>query len=136
MVLFMSDIGIEIMSTAEKWHVDGTFSRCPKFLKQLLTIHAEFKDELFSCAYMVLPDKDSRTYTTIFIQLKNILDTNGSINVKQIMADFEAALVNQLKTTFFMAIIKGCWFHFNQAIIRKLFNLGEFYSLKQKLLFS
>ena len=45
MVLFMSDIGIEIMSTAEKWHVDGTFSRCPKFLKQLLTIHAEFKDE-------------------------------------------------------------------------------------------
>ncbi len=48
-----------------------------------------------------------------------------SINVKQIMADFEAAWVNQLKTTFFMAIIKGCWFHFNQAIIRKLFNLGE-----------
>jgi hypothetical protein len=41
------------------------------------------------------------------------------------MADFEAALVNQLKTIFFMAIILGCWFHFNQAIIRKLFNLGE-----------
>ena len=131
----MSDIGIEIMSTAENWHVDGTFSRCPELLKQLLTIHAEYKDELFSCAYMVLPDKDSKTYATIFSQLKNILEINGSINVKQIMADFEAALVNQLKKTFFMAIIKGCWFHFNQAIIRKLFNLGELYSLKHKYYF-
>ena len=71
----------------------------------------------------------------MFSQLKNILETNGSINVKQIMADFEAALVNQLKKTFFMAIIKGCWFHFNQAIIRKLFNLGELYSLKHKYYF-
>ncbi len=104
-----------------RWNI----SRCPKLLKQLFTIHAEYKVELFSCAYMVLPDKDSKTYATIFNQLKIILEINGSINVKQIIADFEAALVNQLKTAFFMAIIKGCWFHFNQAIIRKLFNLGE-----------
>ena len=93
-------------------------------MKQLLTIHAQFRDELFSCAYIVLPDKESETYSIIFNKLKEILLTNGSINVKQIMADFEAALVNQLKTTFSMAVIKGCWFHFNQAIIRKLFNLG------------
>ena len=25
--------------------------------------------------------------------------------------------------------IKGCWFHFNQAIIRKLFNLGKYVNL-------
>ena len=93
-------------------------------MKQLLTIHAQFRDELFSCAYIVLPDKESETYSIIFNKLKEILLTNGSIIVKQIMADFEAALVNQLKTTFSMAVIKGCWFHFNQAIIRKLFNLG------------
>ena len=119
----MSDTGIEIMSQSEKWLFDGTFDKCPKLLKQLLTVHAQYKDELFSCAYCVLPDKDSETYHTIFEKIKEILlQKNDEIKVKQIMADFEAALVNQLKISFDQAFIKGCWFHFNQAIIRRLFN--------------
>jgi hypothetical protein len=37
--------------------------------------------------------------------------------------DFEASLQNAIYGIFNIEI-KGCWFHFNQAIIRKLFNLG------------
>ena len=122
----MSDFGIEIMAQSEKWHFDGTFKKCPKLLKQLLTVHAIYKDEFFSCAYCVLPDKTSKTYKIIFDKLKEILLSKcDELKVKEIMSDFEAALMNQLKLTFNWTLIKGCWFHFNQAIIRKLFNYGS-----------
>ena len=37
--------------------------------------------------------------------------------------DFEVSLQNAIYRIFEIEI-KGCWFHYNQAIIRKLFNLG------------
>jgi hypothetical protein len=41
----MSDFGIEIMAQSEKWHFDGTLKKCQKLLKQLLTVHAIYKNE-------------------------------------------------------------------------------------------
>jgi uncharacterized protein YutD len=101
MILFMSDFGIEIMAQSEKWHFNGTFKKCPKLLKQLLTVHDIYKNESFSCAYFVLPDKTSKTYKFIFDKLKEILLSKSSeLKVKEILSDFEAALINQLKMTF------------------------------------
>jgi hypothetical protein len=49
----------------------------------------------------VLPDKTSKTYKFIFDKLKEILLSEPSeLKVKEIMSDFEAALINQLKMTF------------------------------------
>jgi hypothetical protein len=97
----MSDFGIEIMAQSEKWHFNGIFKKCPKLLKQLLTVHDIYKNMSFSCVYFVLPDKTSKTYKFIFDKLKEILLSKSSeLKVKEIMSDFEAALINQLKMTF------------------------------------
>ena len=120
----MSDTGMEILAQSQRWHIDGTFKKCPKLLKQLLTFHAQYKNELFSCAYCVLPDKTTETYAIVFNKLKEIISEKHVLNVQKIMVDFESAMMNQLKITFEVAI-KGCWFHYNQAIMRKLFNLGR-----------
>ena len=66
----MSDIGIEIMAQSQRWHFDGTSKKCPFLLKQLLTVHAVYQDELFSCAYCVLPNNKCITYKIIFEKLK------------------------------------------------------------------
>ncbi|XP_018362805.1 PREDICTED: uncharacterized protein LOC108760978, partial [Trachymyrmex cornetzi] len=40
-------------------------------------------------------------------------------NVKFIMSDFEMAAVKSLSTKFPRAKLTGCWFHFNQAVLRQ-----------------
>lgn len=40
------------------------------------------------------------------------------------VSDFENALQQAMAITFEKVDIKGCWFHFNQSIIRKLFEQG------------
>jgi hypothetical protein len=52
-MLFASDIGLEILASSPKWHVDGTFQKCPKLFYQILTL---YKDEMIPVAYKVLPD--------------------------------------------------------------------------------
>jgi hypothetical protein len=49
-MLFASDIGLEILANSPKWHVDGTFQKCPKLFYQILTIFALYKDEMIAVA--------------------------------------------------------------------------------------
>jgi hypothetical protein len=117
-LIFASDISLEILANSTKWHVDGTFQTCPKLFYQILTIHALYKDEMIACAYILLPDKLQTTYENVFEKINSIiLEMHIRILVEEIMSDFEAGLLIQLAITFKQAKIKGCWFHFNQAII-------------------
>ena len=59
--------------------------------------------------------------------IKNICNQNGVLKLKTLLTDFETALQNSLKLVFQDVEVKGCWFHFNQAIMRKLFNIGTSY---------
>ena len=114
-----------MITSSPKWHVDGTFQKCPKLFYQILTIFALYKDEMIAVAYMVLPDKVQASYEVVLEKLKQlILEQQKTIMVEEIMCDFEAALLIALAIKFPDAKVKGCWFHFNQAIMRKLFNLG------------
>ena len=44
---------------------------------------------------------------------------NIHLNPRVIMVDFEKAAINAFRIHFPNAEIKGCWFHFTQAIHRK-----------------
>ena len=127
MMVFTSDIGAEILSQTEKWHIDGTFKKRPKLFYQILTIWALYNDELIACAYSVLPNKLTSTYLSLFEVIKNICNQNGELKLKTVLTDFETALQNALKLVFEDVEVKDCWFHFNQAIMRKLFSLGTRY---------
>jgi hypothetical protein len=124
-MIFASDLGLEILANSPKWHIDGTFQKCPKLFYQILTIFALYKDEMIAVAYIILPDKQQPSYQVVLDKLKELLlGQQKEILVEEILTDFEAALLIQLTITFPGVKIKGCWFHFNQAIMRKLFNLG------------
>ena len=49
--------------------------------------------------------------------VKNLGDT-GSVHT--FLVDFELAAINALKVTFQDAVLKGCAFHFRQAILRRV----------------
>jgi hypothetical protein len=46
------------------------------------------------------------------------------LNPRLAILDFERATMNALRHEFTNIILKGCWFHFKQAIFKKICNLG------------
>ena len=76
---------------------------------------------------MLLENKQYQTYVEALENIKMLLykDYNVVLDVKMVMLDFELAMQQALRTVLAEnVIIKGCWFHFCQAILRKIGQLG------------
>ncbi|XP_048237104.1 uncharacterized protein LOC125372112 [Haliotis rufescens] len=73
-----------------------------------------------------MPDRQTTTYGRLFRQLKTEVQErlNRPLSPSKIQIDFEQAVVGTIETEFPQAVIKGCFFHFTQAIWRKTQNLA------------
>jgi hypothetical protein len=71
-IIFVSDIGIQILSKAERWHADGTLKVVPqpKGFYQLYIIDAYYKKVLLLCVYALLTRKNTRDYKSLILKLK------------------------------------------------------------------
>ncbi|CAF1146805.1 unnamed protein product, partial [Brachionus calyciflorus] len=101
-------------------------------LLQLYVIHGLVlnTNETLPIVYILTMDRSERTYKEAFGVLKDICkEENIQLNPNRVMADFETASTNALKYHFPNIEIKGCWFHFRQAINRRSVRIG----LKQHL---
>ncbi|RNA13080.1 Ragulator complex LAMTOR3 [Brachionus plicatilis] len=104
-IIFVDDYSFKILSESEEWFMDGTFKSAPKQMMQLFTIHALVKN--------------------IFNVLKDLaLGAKLILNSKRVMTDFEALSTFAIQFHFPNVVIKGCWFHFRQAIFRRAVRLG------------
>ncbi|CAF1293585.1 unnamed protein product, partial [Didymodactylos carnosus] len=91
--------------------VFGTLSS----LQQLCSSDHLFMDGTFS----------SCTYTNLLAAIQRICYENHLIiNPKYITIDFETAIINSLSRIFPNAAIKGCNFHFNKYLYKRLQALG------------
>ncbi|XP_071086464.1 uncharacterized protein [Haliotis cracherodii] len=73
-----------------------------------------------------MPDRRTTTYQRLFAQLKVHIQQllNQPFNPETFQVDFEVAAIRALRTEFQGSDIKGCFFHFTQAIWRKTQELG------------
>ncbi|XP_057335060.1 uncharacterized protein LOC130673861 [Microplitis mediator] len=71
--------------------------------------------------YILLPDKNEQTYINVLTLLKNRMP---NLNPRCIMIDFEKAFINAFKLVFPQSEVRGCLFHYNQVVWRKLQSLG------------
>ncbi|CAF0860393.1 unnamed protein product [Brachionus calyciflorus] len=117
----LSNVGHEILENAKEYHIDGTFKFCPSIFKQFASIHAVFKNYVLPCAYIFLESKDANTYIE---SLKQIRNNAFNRNLERVLSDFEITFLIRINTVFKDVEIKGCWFHYCQAIKRNLFSLG------------
>jgi len=95
---------------------------CPDSACQLYTLHGFCEGEAAPLVWALLPNKTQGTYEELFksihdAMLKNLSDT-GSVHT--FLVDFELAAINALKVTLQDAVLKGCAFHFRQAILRRV----------------
>ncbi|CAF1069668.1 unnamed protein product [Brachionus calyciflorus] len=127
-MIFVDDATLKILAQAKLWLMDGTFKSAPKKLLQLYTTHAFIEKITIPCCYILTQDKDEKTYRDVFGKLKDIaIERNILLSPKSVMTDFEKASTNAFVYHFHDVELKGCWFHFRQAINR---NAG-LYGLKQ-----
>ncbi|XP_065660736.1 uncharacterized protein LOC136084541 isoform X2 [Hydra vulgaris] len=82
-------------------------------------------DQMFPVLYCLLPDKKTITYVRLFNLIKEIIMENDmESEVSCFLIDFESAFVSALSITFPRVTVRGCFFHFGQAVWRKVQNLG------------
>lgn len=89
--------------------------------------------------YALLPNKQGATYRRLFAEIKNL---QPALNPETIMTDYELAAINAFTAEFPAALQRGCFFHFNQCIWRKLQELGlkaryendEIFALQTKMI--
>ena len=141
--IFFDAIQLRHMSEAYAWYVDATFKIVKDPVKQLLAIHV-----LITCGdqKVSVPVCFVLMYRRRMIDYKAVLKTiyqkcidymvnttglpNATPRVMKIMADFEIALWNAFrqlsKESIFPTnlIMKGCYFHFAQAVFRKVMSYG------------
>ena len=72
-------------------------------------------------AYCLLPNKERQTYNRVFMLLKDAALVKGiSFDPLVIVSDFELAMVQASTMSFPNSYHRGCYYHFMQAIWRKV----------------
>jgi hypothetical protein len=99
--------------------IDGTFWSVPSLFKQLVTFNVLLFGRYMPLCYILLSDKSEESYNESFEQLNLMV----GFNVKNIICDFEVALINAASKIFKDAKIFGCSFHFGQSVWRKVQSL-------------
>ena len=125
-LLFFTDQQLGVLKKAKTWYLDGTFKIIKKPFYQLFSIHAFVKgntdkQKQVPLAFCFMSRRTKKDYRKILKVVKRKLD--GS-NVKEMVVDFEAGLWGAIRKVFLSVPIKGCLFHWTQAIWRNCQNLG------------
>ncbi|CAF4668553.1 unnamed protein product, partial [Rotaria socialis] len=126
-LVFSSDQQLELLFESETIFMDGTFHTTPPNFKQVYLIHAQKfgQGTCLPVAFCLLPNKSGKTYTELVEQLKEKANTmRKQFKPKRIITDYEPTLLPVVGQEFPTAVHSGCMFHFNQAIHRKITDLG------------
>ena len=98
--------------------MDGTIKLCREIFYQIYTIHTLNNNQVFSCVFSLLPNKNEVTYNILFREVRNALIRQGN-EPTDILIDFERAAVNAVTSQMlqlqvlkfkFNLIYSGCVF--------------------------
>ena len=105
--------------------MDGTFRVAPLLFSQLYTLHGQYRGGIFCFMYLLLPNKRRETYEEVLRLVKDHANRVGKVFApSKFLLDFEEAMILAIKSQFPASMIKGCLFHFTQAIWRNCQTIG------------
>ena len=106
---------------------DGTFKACPEPFEQIYVIFGVFDERKIPLVFAFLEGKTTHHYRRLFEIIKQKIGENFNIlnwSPEKIISDFETGLTLAVQTEFPNAVHWGCYFHFTQAIFRRVQNSG------------
>ena len=124
-LIYGTEENLRLLSHADTVYMDGTFSVAPRLFYQLYTLHICFRGFFLPLIYALLPDKTKDTYYDMFSIIKRkMANLDLQFNPTAMMSDFEIGMISTLRLHFPNTELKGCNFHFSQAIWRQTQQLG------------
>jgi len=116
--------------------MDGTFRVSPLLFTQLYTLHGQYRGGIFCLMYLLLPNKRRETYEEVLRLVSESAQRIGKVfNPMKFLLDYEEAMILSLRSRFPAASVKGCLFHYTQAIWRncQAIGLASHYSTSQSV---
>ena len=122
LLVFCAKSELAALYASEYIVCDGTFEMAPETAYQLYTLHGFVNGEALAMAWALLPNKTEQTYEELFGAVRSAFITNfgDSGCSRTFVADFEAAAIKALYAVFPTDRVKGCTFHFRQAVLRRI----------------
>lgn len=120
-IVFGTESNLDRLNTTPHWGADGTFKVPSKQFEQLWTIHGFCASGLVTpLIFALLENKEEATYREV---LKALKDLKPTLKPASVMVDFEMAEQKAFAAEFPPengTKIRGCLFHFSQAIYRRI----------------
>ncbi|CAK9304106.1 unnamed protein product, partial [Gordionus sp. m RMFG-2023] len=125
LIMFGTASMLRLAERADNIYMDGTFYSAPSLYYQLYVIHVMFQTVMIPIVYALLPNKNKKTYIKVFrVLVEFCAENNIWFNPSMAQTDYEIAAISALKDVFTTMSIKGCYFHYSQALWRKCQTLG------------
>ncbi|XP_046577176.1 uncharacterized protein LOC124285076 [Haliotis rubra] len=133
-LIFATTEQLQLMKKAKTWYMDGIYRVVRQPFKQLYTIHVfilgengEMKQVPTAYAFMSRRQEIDYRRVSCFLVFSTLAEEMGgleSLCVKRVMADSEREVWQAVRGLLPMVEIRGCLFHWEQAIRRKVQALG------------
>ena len=125
-LMFATAEQLQLLSSAKTWYVDGTFKLCRAPFTQLFSINVFVRQgdhaKQVPALFVLMSGRKKSDYKKILKNLLEILPT--APRVHQVTMDFERAVWRAFQHVFPDVHLMGCLFHWNQALWRKVQELG------------
>jgi hypothetical protein len=113
---FATQENLRIMCSKYDIYMDGTFDTAPSLYSQLYTVHVFVGQRMVPVVYILMSNKTTILYISVFESLKNECTRSGlTFHPQTVMTDFESGIIPAIQQCFPWAQHKGCHFHFSQV---------------------
>lgn len=121
-LVFTTDGQLELLRSAHVIYIDATFRVVPSLYHQLFTIFVPHADYSFPVCFALMTRKTTALYDAV---MRKVQELQPLFRPTQVIADFEEAPATAVRNVFGnTVVISGCWFHYAQALIKRLRKLG------------
>lgn len=120
-ILLANPEHFKILAEAKFAFVDATFSIVPTMgFYQLLFFQVEWRGVSLPVIGALMTSKSQPLYSAVFKKIKELIGLTCEFKPADLMSDFERGLQNALRETWPDSKVRGCRFHFGQAVIKKI----------------
>ncbi|CAF0709721.1 unnamed protein product [Brachionus calyciflorus] len=119
-IIFSKEANIKLLNSSSDWFCDGTFAVSPKIFYQLYTINVLVNGKNLPVVYALLCNKKEESYNKLFNMLNHYIKNQP----KNILTDFEKAVLNALRLAYPGTRLVRCYFHLVQNFWKHIQSFG------------
>ncbi len=125
-LIFATPQQLQILGRARQWFIDATFKVISRPFYQLFSIHAFIRSgqcaKQVPLAFAIMSRRVTQDYVAVLEAVKSALPAEPAVEC--VTADFESAAWQAVRRVFPDVRIRGCGFHWAQAVERRIQQQG------------